>query len=211
MSSISALSRHRWALPILAHLAETGGSRFVPLAAALGISRDALRQTLDSLIALGLVTPNPGYGHPTRPEYILTDEGRRVAPECGRLVEHVRQNGLEAVAFKKWSLPTVAALRRPQRFAEVRRTVGATARALTLSLKDLVDAGVVERRVHDEFPPRTSYRLTATGRAVQSRVLRVERALEQTLPNHRATKRRRIPRQTRKRAHKASLRAEQQA
>ena len=78
MSSISALSRHRWALPILAHLSGTGGSRFVPLAAALGMSRDALRQTLDSLMALGLVTPNPGYGHPTRPEYILTDEGRRV-------------------------------------------------------------------------------------------------------------------------------------
>ena len=209
MSSISALSRHRWALPILAHLAETGGSRFVPLAAALGISRDALRQTLDSLIALGLVTPNPGYGHPTRPEYILTDEGRRSAPECARLVKHVRANGLDAVAFKKWSLPTLAALGRPQRFAELRRTVGATARALTLSLKDLVDAGVVERRVHDEFPPGTSYRLTATGRAVQSRVLRVERALEQTLPNHRATTRRRIPSQTRKRAHKAEMRAKQ--
>jgi DNA-binding HxlR family transcriptional regulator len=181
MSSISALSRHRWALPILAHLAETGGSRFVPLAATLGMSRDALRQTLDSLIALGLVAPNPGYGHPTRPEYILTHEGRRVAPECARLVEHVRQNGLDAVSFKKWFLPTVAALRRPERFAEMRRTVGATARALTLSLKDLVDAGVVERRVHDDFPPRTSYRLNATGRALRSRVVRVERALGQTL------------------------------
>ena len=154
------------------------------------MSRDALRQTLDSLIALGLVIPNPGYGHPARPEYILTHEGRQAAPECARLVEHVRQTGLDAVAFKKWTLPTVAALRRPQRFAEVRRTVGATARALTLTLKDLVDAGLVERRVHDDFPPRTSYRLTLMGRALQSRVLRVERALEQTPPDRRATRRR---------------------
>src|SRR5919204_878976 len=114
----------------------------------------------------------------------------QAAPECARLVEHVRQTGLDAVAFKKWSLPTVAALRRPQRFAEVRRTVGATARALTLTLKDLVDAGVVERRVHDDFPPRTSYRLNATGRALRSRVVRVERALEQTPPDRRATRRR---------------------
>jgi DNA-binding HxlR family transcriptional regulator len=183
MSSIAALSRHRWALPILAHLAQTGGSRFVPLSAALGMSRDALRQTLDSLIAIGLVIPNPGYGHPTRPEYILTDDGDRVAPACAQLVEYVRQNGLDGVAFKKWSLPTVAALDRPQRFGEVRRTVGATARALTLSLKDLLDARVVERRVHNEFPPTTSYRLSTRGRALRRRVLRVERELAQTAPN----------------------------
>ena len=55
MESISILSRHRWALPILAQLDATGGSRFVPLAKQLGLSRDALRQTLDTLIDVGLV------------------------------------------------------------------------------------------------------------------------------------------------------------
>jgi DNA-binding HxlR family transcriptional regulator len=202
MSSIATLSHHRWTLPILAHLAQTGGSRFVPLSATLGMSRDALRQTLDSLIALGLVIPNPGYGHPTRPEYILTEQGARVAPACAQLVEHVRQNGLEGVAFKKWSLPTVAALARPQRFSEVRRTVGATARALTLSVKDLLDARLVERRIHNEFPPTTSYRLSPKGRGLRQRVLRVERELAQTAPNDRPP-RRRVPRQSLKRAHKA--------
>jgi DNA-binding HxlR family transcriptional regulator len=205
MVSIRELSSYRWALPILAHLARTGGSRFVPLSATLGVSRDALRQTLDSLIELGLVIPNPGYGHPTRPEYILTEEGRRVARRCARLVEDVLENGLENVAFRKWSLPTTAALSRPQRFGEVRRAVGASARALTLCLKDLVDAGVVERRVHDDFPPRATYRLTVTGRALRKHVMRLDAALADIRP-HDMSPPRRVARQARKRAYKSARR-----
>ena len=171
------MTRYRWTLPILAQLARTGGSRFVPLTEALGLSRDALRQTLDELIDRGLVMPNPGYGHPTRPEYILTEEGQEVAPACAELVEHVRRTGLDPVAYRKWSLPTIAALTAPHGYGELRRAVGATPRALTLALKDLLDAGVVDRRVHDEFPPRTTYRLTARGRALGNRVVRLEAAL----------------------------------
>jgi DNA-binding HxlR family transcriptional regulator len=182
MSSIATLSRYRWTFPILAELARTGGSRFVPLAATLGLSRDALRQTLDALIELGLVMPNPGYGHPTRPEYVLTDAGRRIAPACAHLVQHAGRCGLDSVAFKKWTIPTVAALARPQRYGELRRTVGATPRALTLALKDLVSAGIVERRVHDDFPPGTSYRLMPAGRALRAHVTRLERAVEALVP-----------------------------
>jgi DNA-binding HxlR family transcriptional regulator len=178
MSSIAALSRYRWTLPILAQLARTGGSRFVPLAAALGLSRDALRQTLDALIDAGFVMANPGYGHPMRPEYILTVRGRHVAPASRRLVEYLRRSGLADVALKKWSLPTVAALSAERRYGELRRTIGATTRALTLALKDLVAAGVVARRVHDGFPPSTTYRLTARGRALRNHVARLEAALE---------------------------------
>jgi DNA-binding HxlR family transcriptional regulator len=179
MSSISALSRYRWTLPILAQLTRTGGSRFVPLAAQLGLSRDALRQTLDALIDLGLVMPNPGYGHPTRPEYILTERGRHLAPASAHLVEYVRRRGLADVALKKWSLPTVALLTGEHRYGELRRTTGATPRALTLALKDLVAAGVVERRVYDGFPPSSTYRLTARGRALRNHVARLETALEE--------------------------------
>jgi DNA-binding HxlR family transcriptional regulator len=209
MSSIARLTQYRWTLPILAQLERTGGSRFVPLATALGLSRDALRQTLDSLIDLGLVTPNPGYGHPTRPEYVLTESGARVAPTCARLVEYVRENHLDELAFRKWSLPTVVALTRPERFGDLRRVVGATPRALTLTLKDLVDVGAVERRVHDEYPPGTSYRLTASGRALHNRARRVEGALD-PMPNH-APAGRRVSRQSRRHAYKAEMRGRQQA
>jgi DNA-binding HxlR family transcriptional regulator len=178
MSSISVLSRYRWMLPVLAQLAQSGGSRFVPLTKQLGLSRDALRQTLDALIDAGLVVPNPGYGHPTRPEYVLTERGVQIAPACLRLVSYLRGSGLEDVALKKWSLPTVAALSVERRYGDLRRTVGATSRALSLALKDLVRAGLVERRVHDGFPPSTTYRLTSRSRTLRAHVDRLVAAVD---------------------------------
>jgi DNA-binding HxlR family transcriptional regulator len=171
------LSRHRWALPIVAQLAATGGSRFVPLANHLGLSRDALRQTLDALIAAGLVMRNPGYGHPTRPEYILTDKGRRLAPACVAVLSELRQRGVEDVVLKKWSMPIVAALESESRYGELRRAVGATPRSLTLTLKELVARGLVERHVHEGFPPSTTYRLTQQSRTLRLHVKRLAAAL----------------------------------
>lgn len=126
----------------------------------LGVSRDSLRRTLDALIDDGLVARNPGYGHPLRPEYILTYEGRRVAGVCDRLLAVL--NGLEDVALRKWSMPVVHALGAgPQRFSELRNALsGVSPRALALALKDLQGAGLVERTVTDDYPPATVYRLT---------------------------------------------------
>jgi DNA-binding HxlR family transcriptional regulator len=171
------LSRHRWALPIVAQLAATGGSRFVPLANQLGLSRDALRQTLDALIDAGLVMRNPGYGHPTRPEYILTDKGRHVAPACARILRELRNGRLEDVVLKKWSMPILLALGRESRYTELRRTVGATPRALTLALKELMARGLVERRVQAGFPPSTTYVLTPESRTLRGYVKRLAAAL----------------------------------
>jgi DNA-binding HxlR family transcriptional regulator len=171
------LSRHRWTLPLLAQLARTGGSRFVPLIHQLGVSRDSLRQTLDALIEAGFVMPNPGYGHPTRPEYVLTERGRQIAPACAQLVDRLRRDGVEDVALRKWSLPILAALEAELRFGELRRAVGATPRALTLALKDLVAAGLVRRHVHDGFPPSTSYGVTQRGRPLRGDVARLGAAL----------------------------------
>jgi DNA-binding HxlR family transcriptional regulator len=171
------LSRHRWALPILAHLNDTSGSRFVPLAHELGLSRDALRQTLSALIDAELVMRNPGYGHPLRPEYVLTPGGRRVAPICAAVLRALRHAGAEEVGLKKWSLPILAALTSELRYGEVRRIVGATPRALTLALKELVGSGLVERRVHDGFPPSTSYRITGRSRTLRRQATRLAEAL----------------------------------
>jgi DNA-binding HxlR family transcriptional regulator len=177
LSSIATLSRHRWALPILAYLHDTSGSRFVPLVHELGLSRDALRQTLSALIDAELVMRNPGYGHPLRPEYVLTPRGRRVAPICAAVLRALRQAGAEEVGLKKWSLPILAALTSERRYGEVRRIVGATPRALTLALKELVSSGLVERRVHDGFPPSTTYRTTARSRALRRQAARLGEAL----------------------------------
>jgi DNA-binding HxlR family transcriptional regulator len=162
--STADLFHHRWAVPILADLHRSGGSRFVPLANGLGISRESLRQTLAALIEAGLVMRNPGYGHPMRPEYVLTAPGRGVAPVCVEVVATLQRLGFEDGGLKKWSIPVLLELARERRFAELRDALAISPRALTLALKELADAGLVERRVHGSFPPSTSYRATSRAR-----------------------------------------------
>jgi DNA-binding HxlR family transcriptional regulator len=147
------------------------------LANQLGLSRDALRQTLDALIEARLVMRNPGYGHPSRPEYVLTAKGRRVAPLCTKLLRELRRRELEDVVLKKWSMPILAALSTEYRYGELRRAVGATPRALTLALKELVARGVVERFVDTGFPPSTTYRLTPKSRTLHRQVAQLAAAL----------------------------------
>jgi DNA-binding HxlR family transcriptional regulator len=184
--SIPALTHHRSALSILGELNATGGSRFVPLLARVGASREALRQALDLLTELGLVVPNPGYGHPSRPEYILTERGGVVAPACAELVAELRRLDLEDVGLKKWTLPVLVALDGERRFGEVAGAVGASPRALSLTLKDLVAAGLVERRVHAGYPPSTTYRVTRTGSNVRRRLARLVAAISQIPPHDRS-------------------------
>ncbi|MEQ6436583.1 helix-turn-helix domain-containing protein [Comamonas sp. w2-DMI] len=55
-----------------------------------------------------------------------------------------------------------------KRFSELSRTIGAiTQRMLTLQLRELEEAGIVERTVHAEVPPRVDYALTALGRSLE--------------------------------------------
>ena len=177
MSTLVALFHNRWSVPILAELHRQRGSRFVTLTRTLGMSRESLRRTLTALIDAGLVGRNPGYGHPLRPEYVLTRAGERLAIACGPLVETLRRRKLEEVGLKKWSMPVVYALStRPRRFSELRESLeGISPRALTLALKELESAGVVERRVTDDYPPSTVYRLADDARGLATAVRRVAR------------------------------------
>lgn len=55
-----------------------------------------------------------------------------------------------------------------KRFSELSRAIGAiTQRMLTLQLRELEEAGIVERTVHAEVPPRVDYALTELGRSLQ--------------------------------------------
>ena len=172
MSTLVALFHNRWSVPILAELHRQRGSRFVTLARTLGMSRESLRRTLAALIESGLVGRNPGYGHPLRPEYVLTRRGERIAARSRPLVDLLRGRDLEDVGLKKWSMPVVYALSdEPLRFSELRdRLEGISPRALALALKELEAAGVVESRVTDDYPPATSYRLAPGARRLASLV-----------------------------------------
>ena len=61
-------------------------AKFVVLQKRLGISRSSLQRTLRALIDAGLVKKNPGYGHPMRPEYLLTERGAKVGAPAQALI-----------------------------------------------------------------------------------------------------------------------------
>src|ERR1700742_3786009 len=95
--SLIALFHHRWAPPALALLADRGGARFVELQRKLDVGRESLRRALDALIELGYVRRNPGYGHPLRPEYVITAAGRK----AGRVAARVLAAGDDETLLRK--------------------------------------------------------------------------------------------------------------
>jgi DNA-binding HxlR family transcriptional regulator len=168
-SPLPGLFHHRWAVPALAALGAIGGeAKFVTLQHALGIGRDSLARTLEALVAASLVRRNPGYGHPMRPEYLLSSKGSEIAPFCLQLVEKLERLGISDLAFNKWSLPVVhATATAGGRFNALRAALpGITPRALTQALRDAEEAGLLSRTLVDDHPPRTEYGLTRRGRGL---------------------------------------------
>jgi len=140
----------------------------VVLANRLNASRDTLSETLTALIANGLVMRNPGYGHPLRPEYILTPPGEAVGATCIELAAVVSGEGLLKLALKKWPMTVLAAVGRgATRFGEIKAMLaGLHARSLALALKDLESAGLLERRISAGYPPAPAYHLTAKAERI---------------------------------------------
>src|SRR5215211_4726683 len=120
-ADLISLFHHRWAPPALAQLARRDGVRFVELQNRLGVGRESLRRALDALLELGYARRNPGYGHPLRPEYLVTDAGRRAGAACASVLEA----GDQDLLLRKWSVPTLAELDVDRRFSELRALLGA--------------------------------------------------------------------------------------
>ncbi|MCA2302477.1 helix-turn-helix transcriptional regulator [Mycobacterium intracellulare] len=68
----------------------------------------------------------------------------------------------------KWSLLVIGTLRDgPMRFGALEAAVeGISQRMLTLTLKHLVEDGLVDRTAYAEVPPRVEYELTELGRTL---------------------------------------------
>lgn len=165
---LCALCRHRWLLPVLARFDGVGGRRFAELLAGLGLPRDSLARTLEQLQVQGWVMRNPGHGHPLRPEYILTPEGKPVAAAAAGLAGRLDQAGVSSADLTRWSLPALRLLALGgERFNELARALApASPRALSQTLQALVANDLVAREVEDGFPPTSRYRLTARGQAL---------------------------------------------
>jgi DNA-binding HxlR family transcriptional regulator len=156
-NALIELFHHRWAPPALALLADRGGARFVELQRKLDVGGDSLRRALAALIELGYVRRNEGYGHPLRPEYVITATGRAAAETATRVLAAGETDTL----LKKWSVPVLAELAEERRFSELRNALpGITPRALAIALRDLEAVGLVRREVRPTRPPSTVYRAT---------------------------------------------------
>ena len=164
------LVARRWSIPVLARLHAGGGMKFVTLVHTLGVSRASLSATLNHLMVLGFVRRNPGHGHPMRPEYLLTDKGATLARHCAALDRTVARNGGADLAYRKWTLPLVAAIGDERvRFRELRFTLAeATPRAITIGLKQMVEEHWVDRFLIDDYPPAAGYHLLPRGERVWS-------------------------------------------
>lgn len=167
-SALAHLTHNRWCVPVLAAVSRAGGCKFVTLSRQLGASPASVRRALTRLAELELVIPNPGYGHPMRPEYILGPLGERTGALSSELVLWAERDGFAAEVFKKWQLPLVVALGTRSRFSELRgELAGASPRALALALKSQASLGLVRRDIESGYPPVPVYTPTALAREGQ--------------------------------------------
>ncbi|WP_405946460.1 helix-turn-helix transcriptional regulator [Streptomyces prunicolor] len=83
----------------------------------------------------------------------------------------------------KWSLLVIGTLRAdPLRFGELEQAVaGISQRMLTLTLKNLVEDGLLVRTAYAEVPPRVEYELTELGRTLVPLVMALA---EWAMANH---------------------------
>lgn len=163
------LLRLRFGPAMLAELYQRDGARVVELVNGLDTSRATVRQTVDHLVACGWVMANPGHGHPLRPEFVLTPEGREIGARCSVLRRAARREGVEDAMLRRWSVPLVVSIGAGvDRFREIARVLSPiTDRALSLALGVLEESRVVDRRVGEWGGSEIRYHLGSAGGALR--------------------------------------------
>ncbi len=169
IQSLVNITSRAWAIPILSNLHAGIAGRQAPLLAATGASRTAFAQSMDHLIAMGLLERNPGYGHPLRPEFRLTQQGI-VAAAIANKIQTVSAQQDQDLLRRTWTLPILTAIHTPSHFNDIKRNLHrVTDRALSQSLKSMETRNWVRRKVDETArPPRSIYSAVNTGRKISS-------------------------------------------
>ncbi|MCV6576495.1 MAG: winged helix-turn-helix transcriptional regulator [Cohaesibacter sp.] len=136
--------------------------------AATGANRTAFVQSLNHLIAMGLVERNPGYGHPLRPEFQLTQSGIVAAALATKIQTLPREKEQRDLLRRSWTLPILTSLNRPRQFNDIKRNLQVISdRALSQSLKSLEARDWVCRQIDvSARPPISIYNTVNTGRKI---------------------------------------------
>ena len=163
-ADLRRLTAGRWLLHLMALVGERQGARFAEML-SLGLSRSMLTASLAQLIEVGWLRRNPGHGHPLRPEYVLTDAGRTIAAVAARVAAARQALDLPPDLLSRWALPAVRRLAEgPARFSALRAALApVTPRALSLALKQMQAAGLIDRALEESYPPVAIYALTERG------------------------------------------------
>lgn len=158
------ITSRAWAIPILSSLHSGVAGRQAPLLAATGASRSAFAQSMDHLIELGLIERNPGYGHPLRPEFRLTQLGGEAAAIANR-IHGVSAEEDRPLLRRSWTLPVLTSLHTPSHFSDIKRNLPTiTDRALSQTLKSMEARNWVCRCVDGTArPPKSIYSAVNTG------------------------------------------------
>lgn len=175
INQIVNMTARAWCLPILDAMASGVPARQAPLLKATGAGRTSFVQSLDHLIQIGLVERNPGYGHPLRPEFRLTDKGQTAAA-LSKKIGLIKTGESKALLRRSWTIPILAKLQRPMHFGGIKKDLGAiTDRALSQSLKSMETHKWVQRDLSiDLRPPRPLYRPIGTGKAITDVIASVD-------------------------------------
>lgn len=160
--------QYRWDIAILAEMHRSQGARLITLHKRCGMSRSVLRTCLARLIAACLVRQNPGYGHPLRPEYILTAAGEAIGPFCASFLKEGERRQISEVFLNKWSCPVMLRTgTEALRFNDLKRQLQpVTSRALSQALKLLHDHSCMAVRLIDSSPPTNLYSLSRKSRGL---------------------------------------------
>lgn len=165
------ITSRAWAMPILAQLHMGTPGRQAPLLAATGASRTAFSQSMEHLISIGLLERNPGYGHPLRPEFRLTEFGKHAAKIADQINQVTSKEDWELLR-RSWTLPVLTSLNAPCHFTDIKRTLPTiTDRALSISLQRMEYKGWVSRNVLPTArPPRSEYVAISKGEEISQLV-----------------------------------------